>query len=139
MKSRDSLIRHRKFQADDKRRRTMQIESMISEFERICADLDREIKNEQDKAGIHDPTHFAYPTYAKAATQRRDNLQRSIEDLTLQLNEAKAELAEALEELQKVESLQERDQTQERAEQAARSQHVQDDGALLGFDGAVIA
>ena len=26
---------------------------------------------EQDRAGIHDPAHFAYPTYAKAAMQRR--------------------------------------------------------------------
>jgi hypothetical protein len=34
-------------------------------------------------AGINDPGHFAYPTYAKAAIQRRDNLSRSINDLRI--------------------------------------------------------
>ena len=64
MKSRETLIRLKKFQVDEKRRKVAQIEAMIAEFERIATDLDREIKTEQDRAGIHDPAHFAYPTYA---------------------------------------------------------------------------
>ena len=64
MKSRETLIRLKRFQVDEKRRKVTQIEVMISEFERIAGDLDREIKHEQDRAGIHDPGHFAYPTYA---------------------------------------------------------------------------
>jgi flagellar export protein FliJ len=122
MKSRDTLIRLRKFQVDEKRRRVAQIESMIAEFERMGVDLEREIKTEQERAGIHDPSHFAYPTYAKAATQRRENLKRSANDLCVQLSEAKDELAEAFEELKKVELLNERDQAQERAEQNATEQ-----------------
>src|SRR5215211_349769 len=76
MKSRETLIRLKKFQVDERRRRVAQIETMISEFERISNDLERDIKIEQDRSGIHDPSHFAYPTYAKAAMQRRDNLRR---------------------------------------------------------------
>ena len=57
MKSRETLIRLRKFQVDEKRRRTAQIESMIAEFDRMSVDLEREIKTEQDRAGIHDPSH----------------------------------------------------------------------------------
>src|SRR5262249_5134357 len=64
MKSRETLIRLKKFQVDERRRRVAQIESMISEFERISSDLERDIKIEQDRSGIHDPGHFAYPTYA---------------------------------------------------------------------------
>src|SRR5664279_1304581 len=67
MKSRETLIRLKKFQVDEKRRKVAQIEAMIAEFDRIAAELDREIKTEQERAGIHDPAHFAYPTYAKAA------------------------------------------------------------------------
>ena len=67
MKSRETLIRLKKFQVDEKRRKVAQIEGMIAEFERMAGDLEREIKTEQDRAGIHDPAHFAYPTYAKAA------------------------------------------------------------------------
>ena len=48
MKSRDTLIRLKKFQVDEKRRKVMQIESMIAEFERMANDLEREIKVEQD-------------------------------------------------------------------------------------------
>ena len=122
MKSRETLIRLRKFQVDEKRRKVAQIESMIAEFERMAGDLEREIKAEQDRAGIHDPAHFAYPTYAKAAIQRRENLVRSADELKVQLDDAKNALADAFEELKKVELLDERDQMRERAEEEARQQ-----------------
>jgi flagellar protein FliJ len=122
MKSRETLIRLKRFQVDEKRRKVAQIEIMIAEFERIAGDLEREIKVEQDRAGIHDPAHFAYPTYAKAAMQRRENLRRSAAELKLQLEEAKGALAEAFEEMKKVELLDERDQMRERADEDAREQ-----------------
>ena len=43
MKSRDTLIRLKRFQAEEKRRRVAQIEAMIAEFARMASDLDREI------------------------------------------------------------------------------------------------
>jgi flagellar protein FliJ len=122
MKSRETLIRLRKFQLDERRRRVAQIEAMVAEFERMAVDLDREIQAEQDRAGIHDPAHFAYPTYAKAAIQRRENLRRSAEELKGQLDEAKAALGEAFEELKKVELLDERDQMRERTAENVREQ-----------------
>src|SRR6201989_2856848 len=73
MKSRETLIRLKKFQVDEKRRRDAQIEGIIAEFQRMSVELEREIQTEQERAGINDPTHFAYPTYAKAAIQRRDD------------------------------------------------------------------
>ena len=122
MKSRETLIRLKKFQVDEKRRKVAQIEAMIAEFDRIGGDLDRDIKTEQDRTGIHDPSHFAYPTYAKAAMQRRENLQRSADDLKVQLESATGALAEAFEEMKKVELLDERDQMREREEENAREQ-----------------
>ena len=133
MKSRETLIRLRKFQVDEKRRRVAQIESMVADFDRMAADLDREIATEQDRAGIHDPTHFAYPTYAKAAIGRRDNLKRSADELKGQLEEARLALAEAFEELKKVELLDERDQMRERVAENARDQAEMDRiGAMRG-------
>src|SRR5882757_5969686 len=116
MKSRETLIRLKKFQVDEKRRKVAQIEGMIAEFERIIVDLDREIKAEQDRAGIQDPTHFAYPTYAKSATVRRDNLKRSTDEMRIQLEDAKRALGDAIDEMKKVELLDERDQAREREE-----------------------
>jgi flagellar protein FliJ len=122
MKSRETLIRLKRFQVDEKRRRVAQIEMMIAEFDRMATELNREIAGEEQKAGISDPGHFAYPTYAKAATQRRDNLKRSADELTAQLEEAKAELGEAFEELKKAEILEDRERNAERALEAARDQ-----------------
>jgi flagellar FliJ protein len=118
MKSRETLIRLKRFQVDEKRRRVAQIETMIAEFARMAGDLDREIAAEETKAGISDPNHFAYPTYARAASQRRDNLRRSAQDLQVQLDDAKATLGEAFEELKKVESLDDRERSAERAMEA---------------------
>jgi len=120
MKSRDTLMRLKRFQVDERRRRVAQIEMMIAEFRRMSAELDREIAVEEAKAGISDPTHFAYPTYARAATQRRDNLRRSAHDLHKQLDDAKAQLGEAFEELKKVEILDDRERSAERALETAR-------------------
>jgi flagellar export protein FliJ len=136
MKSRDTIIRLKKFQVDEKRRRVAQIETMIAEFQRMAADLEREIQVEQDRAGIHDPAHFAYPTYAKAAIGRRENLKRSADELAGQLDEARAALQEAFEELKKVELLDERDQMRERAAEGAREQAELDSIGALRARGA---
>lgn len=130
MKSRDTLIRLKRFHVDEKRRRVSQIETMIAEFQRMASDLDREIAAEQQRAGIHDVTHFAYPTYARAAGQRRDNLLRSAEDMRGQLTEAQDELAEAFEELKKVELLDERDQAREKTAEKIRDQQSMDEIGL---------
>src|ERR1700735_2008538 len=127
------------FQVDEKRRKVAQIETMIAEFERMGGDLEREIKVEQDRAGIHDPGHFAYPTYAKAAISRRENLKRSADELRIQLDDAKSALGEAFDELKKVELLDERDQMREREAEEAAEQAELDGIALLRMRGAAPA
>ncbi|MBN8999434.1 MAG: flagellar export protein FliJ [Rhizobiales bacterium] len=121
MKSRDSLIRLKRFQADEKRRQVSQIEMMIAEFERMAKDLDEQIAIEQERSGIRDVNHFAYPTFAKAAMQRRDNLRASAGELQGQLEQAQDELHAALDELKKYEQMAERDRAgqAEGEEQAA--------------------
>jgi flagellar export protein FliJ len=126
MKSRETLLRLKRFQVDEKRRRVSQIEMMIADFHRMAGDLDREIQSEESRAGISDPAHFAYPTYAKAAMGRRDNLIQSADNLKGQLDEAKAGLQEAFEELKKVEILEDRERASERAADAARDQAAMD-------------
>ena len=109
MKSRDSLIRLKRFHADEKRRQVAQMEAMIAEFERMAKELDDQVLAEQERSGIHDAGHFAYPTFAKAAMQRRDNLKTSAEDMRAQLAAAAAERDAAVAELEKAEAIAERD------------------------------
>jgi flagellar export protein FliJ len=139
MKSRETLIRLKKFAVDDRRRKVAQIEAMIADFDRMADELEREIATEQERANIHDPAHFAYPTYAKAAMSRRENLKRSTDELRIQLEDAKASLGEAFEELKKVEMLDQRDQARELAESNAREQSELDAIGALRYHGAARA
>ncbi|WJS03821.1 flagellar export protein FliJ [Roseibium aggregatum] len=129
MKTRDSLIRLKRFQVDEKRRQLAQIESMIAEFNRMADELDDQIRSEQERVGITDVTHFAYPTFAKAAADRRDNLRNSAHELDDQLQRAQDELSEAIEELKKFEQLEERDQQRERTAQELAEQDQLDEVA----------
>jgi flagellar protein FliJ len=114
MKSREGLIRLKRFQVDEKRRQVAQIETMIAEFERMAKDLDDQINAEQERSGIRDVSHFAYPTFAKAAMQRRDNLLASAKELREQLASAQADCTEAVEELEKIQAIADRDHASER-------------------------
>lgn len=124
MKPRESLVRLKRFQVDEKRRRVMQIEMMIADFTRVASDLDREISTEESRAGISDQNHFAYPTYAKAAAQRRDNLRRSADELQGQLDEAKSDMDAASADLSKAEQLEGREQVRFRPAETSRDQAV---------------
>jgi hypothetical protein len=120
MKSRDAHIRMQRFQVEEKRRQVGQIETMIEEFGRMVSDLDHEIAAEHRRTGIDDEKHFAYSTFARAARQRRANLQTSIADLTSQLDTAKAALDLAQTELQREEEKLERETAHENPRHADR-------------------
>ena len=114
MKSRDTLVRLKRFQVEEKRRRIAQLNAMIAEFTRMGNELDREISSEDTRANINDPNHFAYPTYARAARSRRDNITASINDLRGQLQEAETLFQEANEEFEKAQVQEARDRGAER-------------------------
>ncbi len=122
MKSRKSLIQLRKFEVDERRQTVADIETMMGELQQMVIDLERQIEVEQEKAGVSDVNHFAYPTFAKAAIQRRDNLKNSCGELEAKLGEARDQLAEAFEELKKVELIEERDAERVRVHEAAQEQ-----------------
>ena len=109
MKSRENLVRLKRFQVNEKRRQMAQLDMMIAEFDRMATELDLQIAAEEKKAGITDTSHFAYPTFAKAARQRRDNLKNSQADLAQQKSAAQAQLSEAEIELERAEMLESRD------------------------------
>ena len=121
MKSRENLVRLKQFQVNEKRRQLLQLDMMIAEFDRMATELEIQINAEEKKAGITDLNHFAYPTFAKAARQRRDNLKNSQYDLAQQKNAAEAILAEAEAELSKAEMLESRDGKSRDNDQAHRS------------------
>lgn len=109
MKPRESLVRLKEFQVKEKRRQLSQLQMMMSEFERMSKELESQIAIEEKKSGISDPSHFAYPTFAKAARQRADNLLVSIRELKVQQDAAELALEEVEAEYAKAAALEERD------------------------------
>ena len=110
---RGTIKEKQKFLLEERRLKVMRIERMIADCERVDGDLQNEIATEQKRVRIHDQTNFAYPLSAKAARQRSENLKRSVEELKSKLEDAKAAMAEAVDELNKLEKLDERRQMPE--------------------------
>ena len=127
MRSRESLIRLHRFQVDEKRRKVTEIETMTADFRRKEAELNQQVEAEQQRSGITDVNHFAYPTFAKAAINRRENLLASIEELDRQLEEAKESLAEAYTELKKFELLHEKEEDRQQKELSKHEQSELDE------------
>jgi flagellar protein FliJ len=104
MKARESALRLKRFEADEKARKVADLEHMIREFENMASDLDRQIRAEEDRTGIKDPAHFAYSTFAKSASQRRDNLRTSADGLKAKLEAAQKERDEAMEQVSRADT-----------------------------------
>ena len=109
MRSRETLLRLHRFRTEEKRRQVADIEFMIQDFTRKFDDLDAQVKFEEGRTGVSDPSHFNYSLSAKSARARRDNLLRSIGELRDQLNEAQLHLANEEQELRRAEMLAEKE------------------------------
>jgi flagellar protein FliJ len=81
MNAHEYSVRLKPTAIEQKHRKLSRIELMIQELSSEVATLNRAIAAEEKKSGISDPRHYAYPIYAVAASQRRDNLLRTIGDL----------------------------------------------------------
>ncbi len=104
MKARNSMMKLRRFEIEEKQNKVTDIEMMISDFARQATDLGRQIEMEEKNSGITDPNHFSYPPFAKAAITRRENLETSVKELQTILVTAKEEYLTAKEELSKLEA-----------------------------------
>ena len=81
-------------QVADLKRRIPILKRLVADCDRLAADLNQEVRNEEDRVKIHDPAHFAYSIYARATASRRDNLRRSAEELRAHLAKAEKALRE---------------------------------------------
>ena len=109
MKPRESALRLKRFEATERSRKVVDLETTIRSFEQMVTDLDRQIASEEDRTGVKDIAHFNYSTFAKAAVQRRDKLKTSIADLRAQLEAAILARDEAADTLAKAEAGEGRD------------------------------
>ena len=111
MKSREAALRLKRFEADEKARKVADLEYMINDFEQMAADLDRQILAEEERTGCGDVEHYNYSTFAKSASQRRDNLMASANELREKLEVAQKERDDALQLLTKASVLERSSET----------------------------
>jgi hypothetical protein len=90
MKSRDMSIRVNRSEVEE-------LQRIIREFDQMAADLELQIKIEENRTRVSDQSHFSYSTFAKAAAQRRDNLRQSTKRLRERLAAAVREPDSAME------------------------------------------
>ena len=97
MRMHEQAMRLKQTEIDAKRRQVEQLEKMIEEFNRMIENLDYDVEAEHRRTRIDDIANVAYSTVARAAVQRRENLEASVADLQRQLKTAEAslDLAEA--------------------------------------------
>lgn len=130
MRNKESLIRLHRFQVDERRRQVTDLEGMLEEFHRRESDLDRQVQREQDKAGITDIGHFAYPMFAKSMLQRRENILQSIDEISKQLDVAKEVLADSYRDLKKFEMVEENRKRRAKKEAVRLDQKDMDEVSL---------
>jgi flagellar FliJ protein len=111
MKARETVLRAKRFEADEKNRKVSDLEQMIHEFERMAYDLECQVKAEEERTGVKDAQHFAYSTFARSAEHRRQNLLASVSELLEKLDAAVAERDDAIAELDEADSIRERDES----------------------------
>ena len=73
------------------------LEAAIRVFEGMASALDRQIKAEEVRTRIKDPTHLAYSNFAKSAIQRRDNLRASAASLKVEARRGPARARRCIE------------------------------------------
>ena len=99
----------------------MRADIQLAEYHSRAVEVEVQLASEEKKAGTSDINHLAYPTSAKAARLRRDNLRNAQSDLAQQRSTAESLLGEAEAELSKAEMLESRDTKIRDAELGGRS------------------
>jgi flagellar FliJ protein len=124
MRVREAAVRLKRFEVEEKNQRVSDLEQMINEFEQMAADLERQIEAEEERTGVRDRTHFAYSTFARSASQRRENLMASVQDLRARLTNAVTERDDAAAELEQADTIQFRDGDRKRDEMGSDTSPV---------------
>ena len=130
MKSRESLIRLHRFKVDEIRRRLKSLDDMRADLAKKMSDLELMMQEEQRRAAHSDLGRLAYPSFARSVVQRRENIQRSIDEVEKQASTVTEELQNAFRELKKYEIAADNVAERDRVEVARQVQAELDDIAM---------
>ena len=130
MKSREALIRLHRFRVDEIRRRLQSLDGMRADLTKKMSDLETMMQEEQRRAAHSDLGRLAYPSFARSVVARRENIQRSIDEVEKQAAGVTEELQGAYRELKKYEIAADSEAQRDRVEYARQVQAELDEIAL---------
>ena len=127
MKSREALIRLHRFRVDEIRRRLQSLDTMRADLTKKMSDLETMMQEEQRRAAHSDLGRLAYPSFARSVVARRENIQRSVDEVEKQAAGVTEELQAAYRELKKYEIAADSEAQRDRVEYARKVQAELDD------------
>ena len=130
MKSRDALIRLNLFRVDEIRKKLKSLDDMRADLVKKMTDLETMVQEEQRRAQQSDLGRLAYPTFARSVMARRENIQRTIDEVEKQSSTVTEELQGAYRELKKYEIAADAEAQRDRVEYARQVQAEIDEIAL---------
>lgn len=116
------IIRLHKWQVDEKRRQITELEVMRSELIEKLEKLKSDLESEKEILAKSNVVDINYANYASAVMKRRENLEGSITEIDVSIENMKDELSDAFKELKKYEIVEQRALERERLEQQKREQ-----------------
>lgn len=133
MKGLPTLIRLRKYELEEKRRKLADLEALRQQIQESMARLEDDIKAEQLIAAQNPEIGFAYGSFAQASIERRRKLETSSQDVMRQIETAAEEVTMAYQELKKYEVAYQAKRKRDTEELNRKEQIRLDDIALEQF------
>ncbi|TDQ84345.1 hypothetical protein A8950_0896 [Dongia mobilis] len=126
----DQLLRLQKWNLDEKRRQAADLEGLIQRLQGDVARLDAEVAREIEAARNDLQAARVLPPYRAVMASRRERLEQSIADVTIELDRVREEIAETFSDIKKTEQAIQLRQERRRQELARREQIVADEMGL---------
>jgi uncharacterized phage infection (PIP) family protein YhgE len=126
----DQMLRLQKWTLDEKRRQATDLEALIDRLRSDIRRLDDEVANEVEAARNDLELQRVLPDYKKMMAERRARIEKSVADLTAELDKLRDQIMESFAELKKTEQTIANRAQRQRVAQRRREQNRADEVGL---------
>jgi flagellar FliJ protein len=126
----DQMLRLQKWTLDEKRRQATDLEALIERLRSDIRRLEEEVANEVEAARNDLELQRVLPDYKRMMAERRQRIEKSVADLTQELDKLRDQIMESFAELKKTEQTIANRQQRQRVAQRRREQSRADEVGL---------
>ncbi len=126
----DQMLRLQKWTLDEKRRQATDLEALIERLRGDIRRLDEEVATEIEAARNELELQRVLPDYKRVMTERRERIEKSVADLTSELDRLRDQIMESFAELKKTEQTIANRAQRQRVAQRRREQNRADEVGL---------